>query len=302
MNEHDKNEGQTPPEEGTSVERLPAEVEHAPASALALLDAYKKASTQDFSPEEVAVLIAPIDEETEVELHPIDGPYVHWRAYTGRMNRAFGWGKWSLVRQGPPDIDADNKTVAIRACLLVKGAYIRDAVGEFTHQGSKRMSMYDCLEAAMKNALKRCCSGWNMFPEIRDRRWREAWLAKWARRVKKEDGREMWEYRPLPAHASPQPQASAPPPPAKKAASSIKNVTEGFVRKAEKTTESGTYLLTIETEEGEVQLKGNSSLAKYPDKSQLVDLLVEFTTKEVPQRGGGIITVLDTLEIKGEPA
>jgi hypothetical protein len=72
------------------------------------------------------------------------------------------------------------------------------------------------------------------------------------------------------------------------------------VRKAEKTTESGTYLLTIETDNGEVQLKGNSSLAKYPDKLQLIDLLVEFTTKEVPQRGGGKIVVLDTLEIKGE--
>lgn len=296
MNEHDEHEGQAPPEEGMPVERPPAEVEHAPASALALLDAYKKASTQDFSPEEVAVLIAPIDEETEVELHPIDGPYVHWRAYTGRMNRAFGWGKWSLVRQGPPDIDADNKTVAIRACLLVKGAYIRDAVGEFTHRGSKKMTMYDCLEAAMKNALKRCCSGWNMFPEVRDRRWRDAWLAKWARRVKKEDGHEMWEYRSLPV------QASAPPPPAKKATPSMRNVTKGFVRKAERTTESGTYLLTIETKKGEVQLKGNSSLQKYPDKSQLVNLLVEFTAKEVPQRGGGTITVLDTLEIKEEPA
>lgn len=309
MNEHDKNEGQTPPEESAPIESLPMAIDHAPASSQVLIKAYEQTGTVPVTPEQAAILLAPIDPENDVDIHPLSGVlYVTWIRYVRRLNAAFGPMGWSSVRVGQAEIeegtDKSGKPfvdVSLRVALVVNGRLVRDAVGECRQHEGGRMSVASCMEGAVSNGIKRCCKSLGMFDELLDKRWAEQWTATYAEYAERE---RKWQRRKTttPRQNMSTPQSPAPPPPAKKAASSMKNVTEGFVRKAEKTTESGTYLLTIETEEGEVQLKGNSSLAKYPDKSQLVDLLVEFTTKEVPQRGGGIITVLDTLEIKGEPA
>jgi hypothetical protein len=194
--------------------QLPTVADYAPSSALVLAEAYKAAGTMRLTEEQEAILLAPVDPENDVELHLIDGPYIPWIKYTQRLNKAFGLMGWARLRMGEPDFDPESMTAAVRVALKIEGRVVRDAVGE-CKQGSKKMTRFDCLEGAMKNGLKRCCSDLGMFAELQDRRWRERWLTTYAHRVKK-DGYDQWERLPLvPAPTPVQPQM--PPPSVRKA-------------------------------------------------------------------------------------
>jgi len=223
-----------------------------------------------------------------VELHPINGPYIPWIKYTQRLNKAFGLMGWARLRMGEPDFDPEFMTAAVRVALKVEGRVVRDAVGE-CKQGSKKMTQFDCLEGAMKNGLKRCCSDLGMFAELHDRRWREQWLVSHARKTKK-DGYDQWErVEGAAGKSSPLPPAAD-------------LLTEGIVKKV-KVLDAATkkYLVTVESEMGSVDVVAKEPIAKYADPTLLVDTWVQYRVKQVPVRGGGQMTVFDHFAVLGQP-
>lgn len=274
-------------------EQVPEVTDSAPASALILIDAYKAAGTQPLTPEEAAILLAPIEEQ-EISLHPVLGPVVGWFPYVQRLNRAFGLAGWSRLRMGNPEFDPDRKATSIRVCLKVQGRIIRDAVGEYRQSGS--MSPLDCLEAAMKNGLKRCCSDFGMFAELKDDRWKAQWLADHAQRgeEKRTDGTTYrgWQWK-IGASTT-EKKADLP-------KTEDLQLALGIVQKVEGPNKTGAFIVTIESEFGSVDVIAKETLSKYPDPKSLEGLWVKYRIKVVPQKGGGKLTVFDHFEVTEQP-
>ncbi len=292
MNE--MNEGQVPTEETAPQETmLPAEVDHAPASSQVLVKAYEATGTVAVSSEQAKILLAPTDPE-DVEIHPLTGVlYVPWMRYVRRLNAAFGPMGWASIRVGSAQIDEGTSKngkpyidVEIRVALVVNGRLVRDAVGECRQSQESRMSVASCLEGATSNGIKRCCKSLGMFDDLLDKRWAENWIAKYAIYEKE------WKRRSVPL-AQPGTQTTSALPVAQQ------QNQEGFVRKVIGPSETKTWDLTIETEDGNVTVTSRTMLEKYPDPHQLKDLLVEFRTKMVPQKGGKSFLGLDYFAVKG---
>ena len=257
--------------EQNTENNLSAKIDPAPATALILQDAYRNAGTQPLTPEEIEILQAPVDAEFEVELHELDGPYVPWRMFHRRLNRAFKPGGWAPLRMVRPefyDISPVMSGVSVKIALKVGDRILGDAYGEQKAAISKdaktpKMTATSAIEGATKNAIKKICSSvLGMFEEVGDRRWREEWLRVHARKVRK-DGFDRWERLEVPTQLPPQ---------------------EGFVRKVNGPSDAGVWTLTIETDKGEVVVHTRSA--------------VEFRTKLVPQKGGNPFLGLDYFSIK----
>lgn len=294
----ERNEEQTPREEAASQENmLPAEIDHAPSSSQVLVKAYEASGTVAVTPEQAQILLAPTDPD-DVEIHPVTGVlYVPWMRYVRRLNTAFGPMGWASVRvesaQIEEGVSKNNKPyidVQIRVALVVNGRLVRDAVGECRQSQESRMSVASCLEGAMSSGIKRCCKSLGMFDDVLDKRWAEDWIAKYAIYDQAE---KAWKRRSVPLA-----QPVARPVPSTPVAQPQDQ--EGFVRKVVGPSDAGVWTLVIETAEGEITVHTRSALEKYPDPHQLKDLLVEFRTKMVPQKGGKPFIGLDYVAVKGD--
>lgn len=290
----ERNEEQMPSEEATMQENtLPAEIDHAPASSQVLVKAYETSGTVAVTSEQAQILLAPTDPD-DVEIHPLTGAiYVPWMRYVRRLNAAFGPMGWASIRVGNAQIEEGVSKngkpyidVEIRVALVVNGRLVRDAVGECRQSQESRMSVPSCLEGAVSSGIKRCCKSLGMFDDLLDKRWAENWIAKYAIYDKE------WKRRAVPL-AQPVAQPTRPTP------VSQQHNQEGFVRKVTGPSDAEVWTLVIETEEGEIIAHTRSALDKYPDPRQLKDLLVEFRTKMVPQKGGKPFLGLDYLAVKG---
>jgi hypothetical protein len=143
-------------------------------------NAYVGIASSPFTPEQQAILAAPLD-ENEIQVKPDDGelymPQVHYRQ---RLVRAFGMGGWAIRSNGAPVVDRTttttkgeaSPTVFYTGLLYVGGRFIAEAMGEGRWITSNPKSDYGtALEIAKSNALVRCCKDLGMAWQIWDRSW-----------------------------------------------------------------------------------------------------------------------------------
>lgn len=179
-------------------DRALARVEDAPLAVpgeIPIRDRFHGASAQKFTPEQEAVLFAPPDPETELEIKPtaFGEVYPPHHVIRKRLNRAFGAGGWAMVPAGAPIKNADY--VCQEWDLMAEGRYLATGFGEQKFQmGSNTLSFPTALEGAKSDALVRCCKGIGMFTECWDRDFTEKFKALFGERYT-DRGKTLWRKK-----------------------------------------------------------------------------------------------------------
>jgi len=125
------------------------------------------------------------------DILPTGEVYVAQVHYRRLLNGTFGPGSWALVPRG--EFIKQGKTLCREYALVVRGRFVAEAVGEQDyHESNERMSYASAAEGVKSNALTRCCKDLGIASECWDKRWCEAWIAKYAVQVwleKSKDGK-----------------------------------------------------------------------------------------------------------------
>ena len=141
------------------------------------LDYIAKVATAPFSPEQIAVLTAPLEDD-EVEIKPDGVVYFPEMAYRNRLRKAFGVGGWSLVPLHNPVVQ--EGLVLQPWCLVALGRFVAQATGAHQYNPSNRATDYgDSIEAAKSNALSRCCKDIGVAAEL----WNKTFILGWLKRM-----------------------------------------------------------------------------------------------------------------------
>ncbi|EXJ58164.1 hypothetical protein A1O7_05589 [Cladophialophora yegresii CBS 114405] len=135
-------------------------------------------STEPFSKEAAAVLLAPIDPE-DVEIKSDGIIYLPEIKYRRILNKAFGPGGWGMAPRSETIVT--DKSVTREYALLAHGRLVSIARGEqayFTKEG-----IPTAVEGCKSNALMRCCKDLGVASELWDPRFIRKFKAQNAKEV-----------------------------------------------------------------------------------------------------------------------
>jgi hypothetical protein len=155
------------------------------------LEVFRNIAAQAIQPEAIEVLTEPVDEE-DIEVLPTGEIYLPHTKYRARLNRAFGQGAWAMAPLDKPRIQ-DTEVIQPWA-LYVNGQFMSYTVaGAEMLETNDRMKWSDVLETLKSNAIMRLCKDWGVADVCWDKRWANAWKAKYAVRVwRSGGGKPQW--------------------------------------------------------------------------------------------------------------
>lgn len=171
-------------------EKQPLTAAQAKVEAVASLTfkAYERASMLTMTPEEIKALQADFPDEAfkpgaAGKEHLI---YIEHAFLRDRLNAVVGLGQWALIPRSrwAEDFRTANgkpaSRVYVEAMLLVRGAFVAEAVGEMEYYPNNASQNYgDAVEGAKTAALRRCCKEFGIGLQAWKKDWCEGW---WERR------------------------------------------------------------------------------------------------------------------------
>lgn len=152
-----------------------------------LFEGFDGLAVAAFAPEVRAVLHRPVDPE-EVEVKPDGIVYLPGIFYRRTLMEAFGAGGWGIAPRGPARRGPaqGGELVMYHGALICLGRYVSEAVGQCVYwPNNAGMTYADAFEGAKTDCITRTCKDLGIARELWDPAWREQWLAKYARKVKK---------------------------------------------------------------------------------------------------------------------
>ena len=158
------------------------------AKAESAIVPYQGASMLQITPEEAAILEAPRDENTEIDILPTGEIYLSQVHYRKTLNKAFGAGQWAMIPRSGFLIE--NNVMTREYALYVRGHFVAEAVGEQEYfpqrEDSNKMSMSKATaaESLKSNAIMRVCKDLVIASECWDKRFQE--------RFKREKCVQVW--------------------------------------------------------------------------------------------------------------
>jgi hypothetical protein len=215
-----------PPEEI----KAPVTAAQAKVNAIAELtmSAYQKAGTLELTPEDSAALQEPFPDEA---FQPGAAGkenliYIEHSALRDRLNKVLGLGQWSIIprnRWAEPfkffskwdKTQREGTRIYVEAMLVVRGAFVAEAVGSMDYYPNDATNYGDAVEGAKTSALRRCCKEFGIGLQAWSKDWCEGW---WLRRRQGARKAASPAARPAqPAATAPAPQTAHPAPPARPA-------------------------------------------------------------------------------------
>lgn len=196
------------------VAQAPKTAAQAKVEAVANLTfkAYERASMLSLTPEETKALQAEFPDSAFQtgaggKEHLI---YIEHAALRDRLNQVVGPGQWAIIPRSRWSEEfktakgMDASRVYVEAMLLVRGAFVAEAVGDMTYYPHNDSQNYgDAVEGAKSAALRRCCKELGIGLQAWRKDFCEGW---WAR---KRGGRDFSK----PSTTAPQQQAASAPAP-----------------------------------------------------------------------------------------
>ncbi len=150
------------------------------AVAALLKGAYEKASTLALTPEEIKALREPFPDE-QVSDGAKGKPgllYIQHIHLSNRLNDVLGIGQWSIVKRSV-QVDESNGAVYFDGVMLIRGAFVWEAIGAARYQAGNRMTDYsDAVESAQSDCLTRCCKRLGIGSQVWDKAFCDGWLAR----------------------------------------------------------------------------------------------------------------------------
>lgn len=152
------------------------------------MKAYERAGTLELKPEEIQALQAPFPDEAfkpgaAGKEHLI---YVEHAFLRDRLNEVIGPGQWALIPRSRWAEDfvtqkgVQASRVYVEAMLVVRGAFVSEAVGEMEYYPKNASQNYgDAVEGAKTAALRRCCKEFGIGLQAWKKDFCEGW---WQRR------------------------------------------------------------------------------------------------------------------------
>jgi hypothetical protein len=174
-----------PVPEPTKVTAVQSKVE---AVANLTFKAYERASTLVLTPEESKALQEPFpDSDFRTGAAGKDNLiYLEHAALRDRLNKVLGIGQWSIIPRSRWAVDGVSgngkamSTVYVEAMLIVRGAYVSEAVGDMVYYPDSAAQNYgDAVEGAKTAALRRCTKEFGVGLQAWSKDWTEGW---WHRR------------------------------------------------------------------------------------------------------------------------
>lgn len=148
---------------------------------------FTKIATKPVSVKAAKILMAPVDEENEIDILPTGEVYMSHVFVRRRLNKAFGPMGWALRPLTIEKPDEEIHQMYQRYALVASGRVVATAVGSAkyfpkTREGyaNPRTDYADTAEAAKSNALTRCSKDLGIGSECWDRRWILRWRNKYA--------------------------------------------------------------------------------------------------------------------------
>lgn len=146
--------------------------------------AYERASTLALTPDEIKGLGADFPDEAfkpgaAGKEHLI---YIEHAFLRDRLNSVIGVGQWALIPRNrwAEDFTTNNgkpaSRVYVEAMLVVRGAFVSEAVGEMEYYPNNSSQNYgDAVEGAKTAALRRCCKEFGIGLQAWKKDWCEGW-------------------------------------------------------------------------------------------------------------------------------
>jgi hypothetical protein len=108
--------------------------------------------------------------------------YIEHAALRDRMNTVLGLGQWAIIVRDTWREEKDRAvTVYVRAMLIVRGAYVAEAVGDMAYYTNNASQNYgDAFEGAKTAAFRRCAKEFGIGLQA----WRKEWCKGWWARKK----------------------------------------------------------------------------------------------------------------------
>lgn len=170
-----------PPPDHSRVTAGQAKVE---AVANLTFKAYERASTLVLTPEELKGLQEPFPDEAfrTGAAGKENLIYVEHSALRDRLNRVIGIGQWSIIPRSRWAVDGVTQkgtamsTVYVEAMLVVRGAYVSEAIGDMVYYPDSAGTNYgDAVEGAKSAALRRCLKEFGVGLQAWSKEWTEGW-------------------------------------------------------------------------------------------------------------------------------
>lgn len=148
------------------------------------MKAYERAGTLELKPEEIQALQAPFPDEAfksgaAGKEHLI---YIEHAFLRDRLNEVIGPGQWALIprsRWAEDFVTSKGQPasrVYVEAMLVVRGAFVSEAVGEMEYYPKNASQNYgDAVEGAKTAALRRCCKEFGIGLQAWKKDWCEGW-------------------------------------------------------------------------------------------------------------------------------
>lgn len=170
-------------------EQRPTNGKHGKEQAVAdlTMSAYQKASLLQLTKEEAAALQAefPDDAFRPGAAGKDNLLYIEHAFLRDRLNEVLGLGQWAIIpRNRWAESFVTQKNVAgsrvyIEAMLIVRGAFVAEAVGDMDYYPSNASQNYgDAAEGAKTAAFRRCCKEFGIGLQA----WKKEWCAGWWQR------------------------------------------------------------------------------------------------------------------------
>lgn len=207
-----------PPEEIKSPAPVTAAQAKVDAIANLTMSAYQKAGTLQLNAEDSAALQEPFPDEA---FQPGAAGkesliYIEHSALRDRLNKVLGLGQWSIIprnRWAEPfkffsrydKTQREGTRIYVEAMLVVRGAFVAEAVGSMDYYPNEATNYGDAVEGAKTSALRRCCKEFGVGLQAWSKDWCEAW---WQRR--RQGARRQPQAAPVPARPAPATPVSAP--------------------------------------------------------------------------------------------
>lgn len=177
--------------------------------------AYERASMLTLTQEESAALQQPFDDADF--LPGAAGKenliYIQHSALRDRLNKVIGLGQWSIIprnrwnekftfysKNDRCQKEADR--VYVEAMLLIRGAFVAEAVGDMAYYPNDSTNYGDAVEGAKTAAFRRCAKELGVGLQAWDKTWCEQW---WQRR------RQSAAFKPEAPKTYPKPTESSAP-------------------------------------------------------------------------------------------
>jgi hypothetical protein len=214
-----------PPEEiNAPITAAQAKVD---AIAQVTMSAYARAATLQLGADESAALQEPFPDEA---FQPGAAGkenliYVEHAFLRDRLNKVLGIGQWAIIprnRWAEPfkfyskfdKCQKEGTRIYVEAMLMVRGAFVAEAVGSMDYYPNDATNYGDAVEGAKTAALRRTCKEFGVGLQAWSKDWCEGW---WQRRRQGARGQPPAQAaRPAPTQATPAPRpapAWAPPTP-----------------------------------------------------------------------------------------